>query len=58
MKRTKEVYVAKRISRKDLHTSDAKKLQDEIEALQQVTNCEHIVTLFDVFDEQITRFWY
>jgi calcium/calmodulin-dependent protein kinase I len=56
MKRTKEVYVAKRIFRKDLHPSDAIALQDEIEALQQVTNCEHIVKLFDVFDEPDSTF--
>lgn len=51
MKRTKEMFAAKRISRKDLHPSDAIALQDEIEALQQVTKCEEIVTLFNVFDE-------
>jgi len=51
MKRTNEDYAAKRISRKDLHPSDAIALQNEIEALQKVTNCEYIVTLYDVFDE-------
>lgn len=50
-KKTKEVYAAKKVTRKDLHPSDAVALHDEIAALQQVTNCEHIVKLFDVFDE-------
>jgi calcium/calmodulin-dependent protein kinase I len=50
-KKTQEVYAAKRVSRKDLHPSDAVALHDEIAALQQVTDCEHIVKLYDVYDE-------
>ena len=50
-KTTEKYYAAKRISRKDLHPSDAVALHDEIAALQQVTNCEHIVKLHDVYDE-------
>jgi len=48
---TNEVFAAKRVSRKDLHPSDAVALHDEISALQQVSDCEHIVKLFDVYDE-------
>lgn len=51
LKETNKVFAAKRISRPDLHPSDAVALVDEIEALQQLTNCEQIVTLYDVFDE-------
>jgi len=50
-KETQEIYAAKRVSRKDLHPSDAVALHDEIAALQQVTDCEQIVRLYDVFDE-------
>ncbi|KAG7354455.1 serine/threonine protein kinase [Nitzschia inconspicua] len=50
-KETEEIFAAKRISRKDLHPSDAVALHDEIEALQQVTECPYIVRLYDVFDE-------
>mmetsp|Transcript_45125 Transcript_45125/g.109828 ORF Transcript_45125/g.109828 Transcript_45125/m.109828 type:complete len:1253 (-) Transcript_45125:37-3795(-) len=50
-KDTQQVYAAKRISRKDLHPSDAVALHDEIAALQQVTECEQIVKLYDVYDE-------
>lgn len=48
---TNDVFAAKRVSRKDLHPSDAVALHDEIAALQQVADCEHIVKLFDVYDE-------
>ena len=51
MKKTNEVYAAKRINRKNLHPIEAVALHDEIAALQQVANCEHIVELYDVFDE-------
>lgn len=34
-----------------MHPSDAVALHDEIAALQQVTDCAHIVRLYDVFDE-------
>lgn len=50
-KGTQEVFAAKRVSRKDLHPSDAVALHDEIAALQQVTKCDHIVKLYDVYDE-------
>jgi len=50
-KETKEVFASKRVARKDLHPSDAVALHDEIAALQKVTDCEHIVTLYDVYDE-------
>lgn len=39
------------MSRKDLHPSDAAALHDEIAALQEVTDCDHIVKLYDVYDE-------
>jgi serine/threonine protein kinase len=48
---TEAVYAAKRVSRKDLHPSDAVALHDEIAALQQTTDCEHIVKIYDVYDE-------
>lgn len=50
-RQTRETYAAKRVTRKDLHPSDAVALHDEITALQQVTNCDHIVKLYDVYDE-------
>ena len=50
-KETGELFAAKRVTRKDLHPSDAVALHDEINALQQVCACEHIVKIFDVFDE-------
>jgi serine/threonine protein kinase len=50
-KETENIFAVKRVSRKDLHPSDAVALHDEIAALQQVTDCEHIVRLYDVFDE-------
>lgn len=48
---TEYYYAAKRVSRKDLHPSDAAALHDEIAALQEVTDCDHIVKLYDVYDE-------
>lgn len=51
MEKTEELYAAKRIDRKNLHPSDAVALHDEIAALQEVSDCEHIVKLFNVFDE-------
>jgi calcium/calmodulin-dependent protein kinase I len=50
-KKTQQVFAAKRVSRKDLHPSDAVALHDEVAALQQVADCEHIVRLYDVYDE-------
>lgn len=50
-KKTEEVFAAKRISRKDLHPSDAVALHDEIAALGQLIDCDHIVKLYEVFDE-------
>ena len=50
-RRTNEKFAAKRVARKDLHPSDAVALHDEIAALQQACDCEHIVKLFDVYDE-------
>jgi calcium/calmodulin-dependent protein kinase I len=50
-KETEQIFAAKRVSRKDLHPSDAVALHDEIAALQQVTECPYIVRLYDVFDE-------
>jgi calcium-dependent protein kinase len=49
--KTNKLFAAKQVSRKDLHPSDAVALHDEISALQQVTDCEHIVKLYDVYDE-------
>jgi len=51
MKETKEIYAAKRIDRKNLHPNDAVALHDEIAALEQVSDCEEIVKLYNVFDE-------
>jgi serine/threonine protein kinase len=34
-----------------LHPSDAVALHDEISALKKVTDCEHIVKLYDIYDE-------
>jgi len=48
---TNEKFAAKRVTRKDLHPSDAVALHDEIAALQQACDCEHIVKLYDVYDE-------
>lgn len=50
-KYTNEVFAAKRVTRKDLHPSDAVALHDEIAALRQVTDCGHIVALYEVCDE-------
>jgi serine/threonine protein kinase len=50
-KETKEIFAVKRVSRNDLHPSDAVALHDEIAALQQVSECQHIVRLFEVYDE-------
>jgi len=51
MKKTNQLFAAKRIERNDLHPSDAVALHDEIAALQEVSGCEHIVKLYNVFDE-------
>ena len=51
MKKSDQVYAAKRIDRNNLHPSDALALHDEIAALQEVSNCEQIVRLHNVFDE-------
>lgn len=50
-KETKEIFAVKRVSRNDLHPSDAVALHDEIAALQHVSECQHIVRLFEVYDE-------
>eukprot|EP00535_Pseudo-nitzschia_heimii_P013383 CAMPEP_0197200068 /NCGR_PEP_ID=MMETSP1423-20130617/34206_1 /TAXON_ID=476441 /ORGANISM="Pseudo-nitzschia heimii, Strain UNC1101" /LENGTH=1327 /DNA_ID=CAMNT_0042653941 /DNA_START=677 /DNA_END=4660 /DNA_ORIENTATION=+ len=50
-KDTKEIYAAKRIDRKSLHPMDAVALHDEIASLEQVSDCEQIVKLYNVFDE-------
>jgi serine/threonine protein kinase len=50
-KNTKDFFAAKRVTRKDLHPSDAVALHDEVAALKRVTNCQHIVELYDVYDE-------
>ena len=50
-KDTKEIYAAKRIDRKSLHPMDAVALHDEIASLKQVSDCEQIVKLYNVFDE-------
>jgi serine/threonine protein kinase len=50
-KQTNNIFAVKRVPRKDLHPSDAVALHDEIAALQLVTECDHIVKLFDVYDE-------
>lgn len=49
--KTQEVFVAKRVARKDLHPSDAVALHDEIAALQQVSECQNVVKLYEVYDE-------
>ena len=46
-----KLFAAKKVTRKDLHPSDAVALTDEISALQKIAECEHIVTLYDVYDE-------
>jgi serine/threonine protein kinase len=48
---TNETFAVKRLLRKDLHPSDAVALHDEIAALRLVTECDHIVKLYDVYDE-------
>lgn len=48
---TNEVFAAKKVARNDLHPSDAVALHDEIAALQKVADCDHIVKLYEVFDE-------
>lgn len=50
-KGTHEIYAAKRIDRKSLHPSDAVALHDEIAALEQVSDCDQVVRLYDHFDE-------
>jgi len=48
---TNELFAVKRISRNDLHPSDAVALHDEIAALKSVKACDQIVKLYKVFDE-------
>jgi calcium/calmodulin-dependent protein kinase I len=50
-KKTGKLVAVKRVPRKDLHPSDAVALHDEIGSLKSVSNCEHIVKLYDVYDE-------
>lgn len=50
-KQSKQVVAVKRITRTDLHPSDAVALQDEISALRMVADCSHIINLLDVFEE-------
>jgi len=50
-KKTRQVFAAKRIDRQNLHPSDAVALHDEITALQEVSECEQIVKLYNIFDE-------
>ena len=50
-RKSKVVYAVKRVPRRDLHPSDAVALHDEIATLQMVTDCDHIVKLYDVYDE-------
>lgn len=50
-KESKEIYAVKRVARNDLHPSDAVALHDEIAALQEVSECVHIVKLYEVYDE-------
>mmetsp|Transcript_44514 Transcript_44514/g.107258 ORF Transcript_44514/g.107258 Transcript_44514/m.107258 type:complete len:1230 (-) Transcript_44514:3643-7332(-) len=45
------LFAAKKITRKDLHPSDAVALHDEISALRKVAGCEQVVKLHDVYDE-------
>ena len=46
-KQTLDKVAVKRVPRKGLHPSDAVALHDEIAALRLVTECDHIVKLFD-----------
>jgi len=50
-RQSREIYAVKRVARTDLGPSDAVALQDEITALQMVSACPQINTLFDVFEE-------
>jgi len=50
-KESGELFAAKKVTRKDLHPSDAVALHDEISALQKLAGCDHIVKLYDVYDE-------
>ena len=49
-------YAVKVFGRKDLHSSDAVALQDEITALKILKDCQFIVTLHDVFEEPNTSY--
>ena len=50
-KQSKEIFAAKRTKRSDLEVGDAVALQDEISALQMVSDSPFVVRLFDVFEE-------
>jgi serine/threonine protein kinase len=50
-RQTKSVFAVKRVERADLDEYAAVALQNEISALQMVSECPYILRLYDVFDE-------